>query len=493
LELRKNIKKNTQTRMVLVILVGMTACLTLTADAKDVPVDKPKPAIELGAPFGDNAVLQRKMKVPIWGSSKPGTKVTVTFSRQTKTAIAGRDGRWKVTLDPMPGDKLSSVNKAPKGRPLTVIAELDGKKTIRTLKNILIGEVWLCSGQSNMAGRFGRDPYPKGSLAKADYPALRRLEGGQWIISTPETAGRFSRVGFCFARKVQREIMVPVGMLIAATGGSPIESWMRTIPKNLQSPKHKRFAGKPRRITNYESKISPLVGYGMRGALWYQGEGNAGDGREYFLKMRSMIGDWRKSWRQGDFPFYFVQIASIGTSPKDKPVGGDGRARIRNAQLEALTVKNTGMVVTIDVGAVREHPLNKYDVGIRLARWALHKDYGRTKLVPSGPIYKSFKIEGPAIRVSFDYAKNGLMLASKTSYPPAKPTPGAKMPWLSIKAGDGSWHWAEGKLDGSDLLVFNKNVKDPIAARYAYTQYPAGCNLYNTDGLPASPFSTCGY
>ena len=448
-------------------------------------------AIELGAPFVDNAILQQQIPVPVWGTSPPGATVTVTFGTQKKTTVAKDDGRWKVALDPMPADKLSSVNKTPKGRSLKIVSELGNKKSSKTLSNILIGEVWLCSGQSNMAGRFRKDPYPRGSLAKADYPALRRLEDGEWIISTPETAGRFSRVGFCFARKVQREIMVPVGVLIAATGGSSIESWMRTIPPDLQSDRHKRDTAKPRRVTNYESKIAPLVGYGMRGSLWYQGEGNANDGREYFLKMQSMIGDWRKSWGQGDFPFYFVQIASIGNSPIDKPIGGDGRARIRNAQLEALTIKNTGMAVAIDVGSVREHPLNKYDLGIRLARWALHRDYGQKDLVPSGPIYRSHKIEGSAIR--FDYAQNGLMLATKPSYVPPKPTPGAKMPWLSIQARDGTWHWADGKLDGSDLIVSSKDVKEPIAVRYAYTQYPSGCNLYNKDGLPASPFSTCGY
>jgi sialate O-acetylesterase len=290
--------------MALTVMAVLIACLTLNAGAKDPSAQPAKPAIEIGAAFGDNAILQRGMKVPVWGTSIPGTKVTVTLGRQTKTAVVKADGRWRVTLDPMAADKLSSVNKAPKGRSLTIVGELDGKKTTITLKNILIGEVWLCSGQSNMAGRFGRDPYPKGSLAKADYPALRRLEGGEWIISTPETAGRFSRVGFCFARKVQRELMAPVGLMIAATGGSPIEAWMRTIPKDLQRPKHKRDIGKHRRKTNYETKIAPLVGYAMRGALWYQGEGNARDGREYFLKMQSMIGDWRKSWGQGDFSFY---------------------------------------------------------------------------------------------------------------------------------------------------------------------------------------------
>lgn len=475
------------------IVVFLNACCWPVSAAGKEAAAGPASALELGAPFADNAILQQGMAVPVWGTSSPGANITVTFGAQTGKTVARKDGTWKVTLDPMSADKLTSINEAPEGRSLTIVSELDGKTATKTVRNILLGEVWLCSGQSNMAGVFGRAPYPKGSLAKANYPALRKLGADEWTISTPETAGRFSRVAFCFARKVQSESMAPVGLLIAATGGSPIEAWMRTIPQDLQSPQGKRGTGRPRRPTNYETKIAPLVGYGMRGAIWYQGEGNARDGREYFLKMQSMIGDWRKSWGQGDFPFYFVQLASIGKSSKDNPPGGDGRAKIRNAQLEALTLKNTGMAVAIDIGAVHEHPINKYDVGIRLARWALHNEYGQKKLVPSGPIYKSCKIEGNTIRVSFDYAQNGLMLASKEGYLPPKPTPGAAMPWLSIQAKDGTWHWAAGTLDGSDLIVSSRDVKEPVAVRYAYTQYPLGCNLYNKDGLPASPFTTCGY
>jgi sialate O-acetylesterase len=146
--------------------------------------------------------------------------------------------------------------------------------------------------------------------------------------------------------------------------------------------------------------------------------------------------------------------------------------------------------VTIDIGDRKEHPRNKYDVGLRLARWALHRDYGQTGLVPSGPHYKSHAIEGKTIRVKFDHAQNGLMLAQKEGYAPPVPTPDAPMPWLSIQARDGTWHWAQGRIDGPDLIVSSKEVSHPIAVRYAYTQFPAGCNLYNTDGLPASPFST---
>jgi sialate O-acetylesterase len=477
------------------IAIVLVASLAYAAAPKSVETSDAAitSVLELGVPFRDNAIFQQKMPLPIWGAAQPGATITVDFKMQTKTCIANKDGKWKVTLDPMSADKLSSVNKAPKGKSLTVASELNKNKTTKTIENILIGEVWLCSGQSNMAGPLKMGPWPPGTIENAKYPALRQWREEQWILCTPETSRVFSRVAFCFARKIQSEKMVPIALLMAATGGSPIEAWMREVPEQIQSEKYKQGLKRSNRKTNYETKVKPVVGYAIRGALWYQGEANASEGREYFQKMESMITDWRALWGQGDFPFYFVQIASISESPADKPEMGDGRAKIRNAQLEAMTLKNTGMAVTIDIGAVREHPVNKYDVGLRLARWAMHRQYGEKDLVPSGPIYKRHKIEGRAIRVSFDYADNGLMLAHKKGYDLAKPTPGAKMPWLSIQAKDGTWHWADGKLDGSDLIVSSKKVKEPIAVRYAYTQYPTGSNLYNKDGLPASPFSTSGY
>ena len=460
---------------------------TATANA-----EQSKPVLTLeaqcAAPFADKAVFQQNIPLPVWGTSLPGAKVAITFDQQAKTTVADKDGKWRVTLDPIPADKLVSVNEAPAGRSLTVVTEQGGEKATRVLNHILVGEVWLCSGQSNMAGPLRMDPYPPGTVAQANYPALRKQAGGEWIISSPETAGKFSRVAFCFARDVQRELLVPVGLLIAATAGSPIESWMQHPPASPARPAQEGVGG-----GNYEAHIKPLVGYAMRGVIWYQGEGNPDEGREYFLKMQSLIGDWRKSWGQGDFSFYFVQLASIGSSPADKPEGGDGRARIRNAQIEALTLKNTGMAVAIDIGAPKEHPRNTYDVGIRLARWALNKDYGRQDVVPSGPLYKGFKIEGNKIRVLFDHAQNGLMLARKEGYEPPVPTPGAKIPWLSVRAKDGMWHWADGVIEGAELLVSSKAVVEPVAVRYAYTQNPVGFNLYNKEGLPASPFSTCGY
>ena len=439
----------------------------------------------MGLPFNDNAVFQQQLPIPVWGWTLPAAEVVVEFDRQKKSTLAGEDGRWQVTLDAMPADPLVSVDEAPAGRTLTVTTKQGGKEATKTLNNLLIGEVWLCAGQSNIGGKLGSgaagSTLPDGSILTGKYPAMRQMgspSAGPWLVCTPETVGQFKKVGFYFGHPVQKEIRVPIGIISAAVGGSSIETWMNqpAMP-----------------ASNYETLIAPITGYGIRGMIWYQGEGNEKDGRSYLPKMRSLILGWRDVWKQGDFPFYFVQIASIGESPTDKPQGGDGRAEIRNAQFESLAVANTGMAVTIDIGDKKEHPRNKYDVGLRLAAWALNKAYGKTDVVPSGPLYQSQVVEGNAIRVKFHHAQHGLMLAKKEGYAPPVPTPDAPMPWLSIQAKDGSWHWAEGKIEGSDLIVSSKDVSEPIAVRYAYTQHPIGCNLYNKDGLPASPFSTCGY
>ena len=470
------------------LAMGMTATGTLSAAelATNFPKDPPplELAPRLGKPFGDNAVFQQNMPVPVWGWTLPNAAVHVSFDDQKHVTTAGRDGRFEVRLDPMPADKLKSVNDTPAGHVLTVETREGGKQERKVCSNILIGEVWLCSGQSNMAVKFGNTAYPKNSQREADYPALRFLEE-DWTVSTPKTVGACYSVSFVFGRKLQSELLVPVGLMNAAVAGTGIEGWWYVAPGDPPTPT---------KYQNYMPKIEPLVGHAMRGTIWYQGEANEKNGKEYLPMLKRLIEGWRGAWKQGDFPFYIVQLSTIGESPADKPEGGDGRAAIRNAQLEALTaIPNTGLAVTIDIGEKREHPKNKYDVGMRLAAWALHHAYGKDEVMPSGPIYKGHEIEGSSIRVKFDYAQNGLMLAKKEGYEPPVPTPGADMPWLSIQAKDGSWHWAEGRIDGSDLIVSSKEVKDPVAVRYAYTQYPIGANLYNKDGLPASPFSTSGY
>ncbi len=450
--------------------------------------ESPEPVLEARCTraFGDHGVFQQGIPVPVWGWSLPNAAVEVLFESQKKTTIAGADGAWRVTLDPMPADTLASVHEAPAGRTLTITTRLDGKQATKKFSDILVGEVWLCSGQSNMAGKFGRAVYPPGSHQAANYPALRNLDQ-DWIVCTPDTIGGFSRVAVSFAREIQRELMVPIGLMATAVGGTQIESWIREPWVDAKGELV------PVKYRHYETKIEPLAGYAMRGVLWYQGEGNVKDKRHYLPKMQRLISGWRDAWGQGEFPFYFVQLASIGESPMDQPAGGDGRAEIRQAQVEALAIPQTGMAVTIDIGDKKEHPLNKHDIGLRLARLALHHDYDRQELVPSGPLYKGHTVEGHTIRVSFHYAEHGLMLATKKGYDPPEPTPGDSIPWVSIQAKDGTWHHAEGRIDGSDLVVSSKDVNDPVAVRYAYTSYPAGCNLYNKAGLPASPFTTCGY
>lgn len=424
------------------------------------------------------------MPVPVWGWTLPNAAVHVTFGDQKHVATSGADGRFEVRLDAMSADKLKSVNDAPAGHVLTVETRAGGKQGKKVCSNVLIGEVWLCSGQSNMTVKFGNTAYPENSQSEADYPALRFLET-DWTVSSPKTAGGSYSVSFVFGRKLQAELLVPVGLMNAGVAGTGIEGWWYVAPGD--PPTKTKYQ-------NYIPKIEPLVGHAMRGALWYQGEANEKNGREYLPMLKRLIEGWRGAWKQGDFPFYIVQLSTIGQSPTDKPEGGDGRAEIRNAQLEALTaIPNTGMAVTIDIGEKKEHPKNKYDVGMRLAQWALHKDYGMEDVVPSGPIYKSHNVEGNTIRVKFDYANNGLMLADKEGSEPPVPTPDAKIPWLSIQAKDGTWHWAEGKIEGNELIVSSKEVTDPVQVRYAYTQYPIGANLYNKDGLPTSPFSTGGY
>lgn len=476
---------NKQTIIAVAVIVSVL--FAGTAVAKNAAIAEQTPPTlqaQCAAPFRDNAVIQQKIKLPVWGTSLPGAKVTVQFDGQSQSTPAGPEGKWRVELKPMDAVKLKSVNDSPAGKTMTIVCEKDGKKAVREINNLLLGDVWICAGQSNMAGRMKRAGHPKNypptSVNDAKYPALRLLtaSGDDWQVCNPETAVNFSRVTFFFARRVQRDALVPMGVIVTAVGGSNIESWLNQPPYPTGG--------------NYTKLLQPFVGFGIRGAIWYQGESNEKDHRGYQPKLESLITGWRKAWNQGDFPVHFVQLPGIGKSTLENPAGGDGRAEIRQAYFETLKIPNTGMAVTIDVGAPGEHPPNKYDTGVRLARSVLQKVYGFKDLT-SCPLYTKHAIEGSTVRITFDNAQNGLMIAKKEGFTPAKPTPDAKLQWLSIQAKDGSWHWADGKIDGSELLVSSKQVKEPIAVRYAYTQHPSGHLLYNKAGQPTGPFSTIGY
>lgn len=490
-------------------------------------------SLQMGTPFGDGAVLQREVMVPVWGWTAPGAEVTLRFAGQEIAATADEKGRWEASFKPLHADRVTDPAVAPSGRTMTISAGKDGAKVSSELKGILVGEVWLCAGQSNMG--FGLDHVlnAQEEIAGAQFPVIRtlpvsnraaampleRTKAVQWVSCTPATAAGFSGTGYFFARNLLKELRVPIGLLHVTRGGGVIEPFIApcgylasgNLPKERASVERslsvesRKTSGLPapaidptQPCVGFNGAIAPLIPYAMRGVLWYQGESNAvhakpviTSGREYFHKMEALVGGWRELWGLGDFPFYYVQLANFGATAK-VPEMGDPTAMIRQAQLEALKIPNSGMAVMID-GNGDIHPPNKQETGKRLALWALAKDYEKKDIVFSGPLYRGFSIEGSKIRIKFDHAESGLMVAKKEMLKPAVEDQGARIKWLSIQGRDKVWHWADGAFDGNDLIVSSGKVSGPIAVRYAYTANPPGCNLYNRAGLPAAAFTTTEY
>jgi sialate O-acetylesterase len=455
--------------------------------------------------FTDHMVLQRDIPCPVWGMADPGEKVAVKLGGSEGTATADAAGKWSVKL---PAMKMNAA-----GQDLTIT----GKNTI-TIKDVLLGDVWVCSGQSNMEWALGSCNAAE-DIAAANLPNVRRIKfphvslskpttnvPGKWEACTPQNAAGFTAVGFYFARRVQKETGVPIGLLDDSWGGTRIEPWIPVEGFELEPPLAKILEGVKKRdaaaaaaennapldpgqpVALYNGMIYPVVPFGIKGALWYQGESNGGEGDEYYSKMRALIGGWRKVWGQGDFPFYFVQLANF-EKDRNEPQGGDGWARVRMAQTKSLQVPHTGMAVIIDVGEAGDiHPKNKFDVGERLALWALHHDYGKKDVVPSGPIFKAATVEGGKIRVSFDYAANGLIVGKKEGRKPVEAVADGKLARFAIAGEDKKWVWADAVIDGAAVIVSSPEVPKPVAVRYAFSMNPEGANLYNKEGLPASPF-----
>ena len=474
-----------RTRIVTFVLV----CLCLSAAMAPA-------AVKMPALFGDGMVLQREKPVPVWGWADAGEKITVAFAGQEKSATAGKDGKWRITLDPLEMSKTPAT--------MTVTGGSDALE----IKDVLVGEVWICSGQSNMEWTVGGCNAPD-DMAKANYPLIRTIKvphkpspqplddfSGSWTVCDPKTVGHFTAVGYFFAREIHRELGVPVGLVNSSWGGTRVEPWtppcgFAAVPE-LKEIAEKTYTAKSHQEPTvlYGGMISPLVLLAIRGAIWYQGESNGGEGVTYYQKKQALIGGWRALWKQGDFPFYFVQLANLGNVNED-PKGGDGWARLREAQLDTLQVPNTGMAVIVDIGEARDiHPKNKQDVGRRLALWALAKDYGRKDLVYSGPLYKAMKVEGDKIRISFDHAGSGLMVGQKEGLAPVRQVEDGQLKWFAIAGADQKWFRAKAVIDGETVVVSSGEVKAPAAVRYAFTMNPEGCNFYNKEGLPASPFRT---
>jgi sialate O-acetylesterase len=445
-------------------------------------------ATKLPAVIGDNMVLQREQPLPIWGWDTPGSEVTVTLGDAKATAKADDGGKFMAKLPAM---------KAGGPHELTI----SGSDKI-TVKNILIGEVWLCSGQSNMEWTVAASANAKAEAAAADHPRIRHIKiahlpsdkpqsdvkSGGWQVCTPQTAPSFTAVGYFFARHLQQELDVPIGLIGSNWGGTRIEPWippegfmsvpaLKDIAAKLDQFPSKGAKGQINHQTPlalYNGMIAPLVPYAMRGAIWYQGESNNGEGMLYAEKMKALINGWRTLWNSPQMPFYYVQLAPYR-------YGGDptNLAGIWEAQTAALAVPHTGMAGTTDISTVGDiHPPNKQDVGKRLALWALAKTYGKTGLVYSGPTYKSMKVEGSKIRLSFDHVGGGLVSRD-----------GKPLTWFTIAGNDKKFVEAKAEIDGSTVVVHSDSVTEPVAVRFGWHQ-EAEPNLSNKEGLPASPFRT---
>jgi len=495
------------------------------------------PDIRLPRIFGDNMVLQSGPATPVWGWAPRGRTVTVTVAGQSGAAKADRNGKWRVLL----------TDLRPTREPVEMTVKANS--TI-TFKNVLIGDLWLGSGQSNMDWGVDGCVDAQKEIADANYPQIRLfavpneakgqprddLVEGQWVVCSPDTVRSFSAVLYFFGREIHRKTGMPLGLIRSCVGGTAIELWTPASafpefpdPANIAQEVKRRDAdyrasvsgrldaietwvketrialktGKPVPQTPvwpepppdgpailYNGMIHPLIPYGIRGAIWYQGESNGGEGDTYFQKMQALIGSWRKLWGRGDFPFYFVQLANW-LEPNTNPEGGDGWAKCREAQTKALSIPNTGMAVAIDVGEAGDiHPKNKQDVGKRLALWALRDDYGMKDLVVSGPLFKSMRVEGGQARISFDFVGSGLMVGVKKGLDPTQEVKDGQLKGFAISGEDRKWYWANARIEGSEVVVSSPDVPNPVAVRYAFAMNPEGCNLYNREGLPASPFRT---
>jgi len=499
--------------------------------------------------FGDHMVLQQQMPIRVWGWATPGQTVDVRISDQEGSnkakAVAGDDGRWLAELKPM------RAIENPPAYTLTVQAGDDAV----TFKDVLIGEVWICSGQSNMEWSLRASANPQEEIANAKHPTIRLFNVPQhvkqnspqqdaqqaaWQVCTPQSATNFSAVGYHFGRALSKELNVPIGLVGTNWGGTRIEPWtppvgfekvpqlanyskaikamdpstpegsaarkayVKKVEAWLANAKAHANSGKetgsapqfnispPGGATQiYNGMVAGLTPMSVRGAIWYQGESNAGHGLAYEYMKEALVKGWREVFDNDELSFYWVQLANF-RQPSDNPAGG-GWGPVREGQRRALKLPHTGMAVIIDIGAANDiHPKNKQDVGRRLALWALAKDYGKD-IVYSGPLYKSHAIEGNQIRVTFDHAGGGLIVADKGGehfMGPVKPIKDGELKEFAIQDAEGNWHWADAKIQGKSVVVWHDDVKNPKAVRYAYQSNPDRANLYNKEGLPASPFTT---
>lgn len=515
----------------------LALCFSLFLTTLSLQAELRVPAI-----IGDNMVLQQKQENPIWGWDTPGTEVTVKFGGKTKSAKADAQGKWVVKLDAVPAN----------AQPATLSIKGSSQKEF---KNVLVGEVWLCSGQSNMGFSVDRTWTADTDIALAKYPQIRLISvpnvgtqenqddfKGQWEECSPATVGTFTAVGYHYGRVLHEMLGVPVGLIDNAWGGSACEAWIKRsdlekdarfksiienwkktestfseaelekqiatyqkrqeawlaerraaikagtpLPPALPRSPRNPMTGQHRPGNLYAGVLHPIIGYGIKGAIWYQGESNAARAKEYRDLFPAMIQHWRSEWKQGDFPFYWVQLADF-RAQQANPVDSDW-AELREAQTLSLKLPHTGQCVITDLGEANDiHPKNKRDVAERLVRWALVKDYG-FKLPYSSPTLKDAKFEGGKAVLTFDHAETGLRVVDKD-----------EVSGFALCGEDGKWVWAKAEIlpissvsprtpRSNQIQVSSPQVAKPTAVRYAWADNPVA-NVYSAEGLPVTPFRT---
>ncbi|HEX3145845.1 MAG TPA: sialate O-acetylesterase [Pyrinomonadaceae bacterium] len=483
--------------------------------------------VSLADVISEGMVLQQNQKVPIWGRADPGESVTVRFAGQSKSTTALADGEWLIRLDPMKANTTAAT--------MTVA----GRNTIE-LRNILVGEVWLVAGQSNMQRLLSETANGDAAIAAADHPQIRLFNVSRqvafkhaapplarWLACSPQTIKEFSAAGYYFGVELESELHVPIGLINASYGGSQAEAWT-PVEYLLASPDLKPTVDRTKiwdeerarvrveydeaikkwradadkataagarpspspavpdalreyRIAAsiYDGMIAPLIPFYIRGAIWYQGESNEARAQQYGILLPTMIKAWRERWGEGDFPFGVVQLPNY-RDPKPDPAD-EPWSHIREAQRRTVVATpNAGLIVTIDIGEAHDiHPKNKLDVGKRMARWALADVYGR-KITKSGPMFRDAAPSHGKIVIRFDEAGRGLRIRD-----------GSELNEFAIAGEDRKWVWAHAKIIGRDTIeVWSESVKKPIAVRYAFNNNPRGPNLTNDTGLPAAPFRT---
>ena len=478
----------------------------------------------LAAPISDHMVLQREKPVAVWGWADAGESVTVAFAGQSKSATADADGKWMLKLDAL---KASAEPRT------LVVSGKEGHKL--EVKDVLVGEVWLGSGQSNMAMNVQSSNNFAAEKVAANYPLIRHYqessgpselplpEGkGTWKACTPDNVGGFSAVLYFFGREIHKEVGVPVGLVNTSVGGTPIESWVSAetqssdpetkaifdgqlkayqdfdavkatalyekqmaawklavgkakaakteLPRKPNDPiAMRKFKGGPAALFN--GKVANLAPYTLRGMLWYQGEGNAGNPGVYEKQLSQLVTSWRTLWSD-EVPFAWVQL------PNYRDSDSESWPRIRESMMKVLALPKTGMAITLDIGDPKDiHPKNKQDVGLRLSYWALDSVYGRKVAATSGPLPAGSKVEGSAIRVSLKHAA-GL-----------KTRDGGAARGFLVAGSDKIWKPAAARLEGTEVIVSSPEVSAPVAVRYAWAENP-DCNLVNGAGLPATSFRT---